>query len=86
MARKCSPPKSVPVKSYSRAPKRRKAKPKPAKAGSTYWVVVNERTGRTSGTRHRDVFAAARARQQLDLKSFRAGNGRPWSVDKRTAK
>jgi len=82
MARKCSPPKSQGVKAHTRSKPRRKARRGP-KAGETYYVVRNERTGATSGTKHRSYVAAINARKRLDLVSFRAGRGRPWNVEKR---
>ncbi len=78
---RCSPPKSVAVGSYDRASTRKKPKPK---AGAVYWVVRNTRTGATSGTKHRKWTSAVAARKRLDLASYRRGQGRPWSVEKRT--
>ena len=84
--KRCSPPKTVSVKSHSRAGRRKKRKPSAGpKAGTVYYVVENERTHRTTGTKHRTLTAAINARKRLDLVSYRAGQGRPYHVAKRTA-
>jgi hypothetical protein len=81
---KCSPPKGQSVRAHTRSARRKKAKPAAAKAGATYWVVRNERTGATTGTKHRSYSSAINARARKDRISFRAGGGRPWNVEKRT--
>lgn len=81
---KCGAPTTEHVKSYLRAQRRKKPKSKRAGSGAVYYVVRNERTGRTSGTEHKSLFAATRARKQLDLISYRKGQGRPWNVEKVT--
>jgi hypothetical protein len=84
MAAKCGPPKTVSVKGYTRkAGKRKRRRTRRApKPGTTYYIVRNERTGNTTGTRHRTYDAAIRARKRADLKSYRAGRGRPWNVER----
>jgi hypothetical protein len=72
------------VKSHTRAGRAPARKARAPKAGATYYVVQNERTGKTLGTRHRTLTGAVAARKRADRASYRAGRGRPWNVAKRT--
>jgi hypothetical protein len=77
----CRAPKAQGVKSHTRS------KPRAIKAAATKrraklgFVVRNSRTGKVV-SRHRTLTAAIREERRLDLISFRAGKGRPYSSGK----
>lgn len=80
---RCAPPKSQGVKSHYRrkGQKRRGRALTPRKGSSSVWVVKNDRTGRVL-SRHRSLMAAGNAMKRANLRSFRAGRGRPYNVER----
>ncbi len=81
MASKCSPPKSQSVKKHLRARPIQRKKAAAKRRAALPYVVRNTRTGQIV-TRHRTWSAAVRERGRLDLQSYRAGRGRPYSAGK----
>ena len=74
----CSPPKSSGVKAHTRSKPRRKPTRSSSSRPAAYVV---KRNGRVV-SRHRTLTGAINARKRLDRQAFRAGQGRPYDVEK----
>jgi hypothetical protein len=84
---RCTPPKSVTVRPYTRKPRKAKRAVRAPKPGVNYYECVQWDTGRRCGIKHRTFTAGVAHRKKLD-KTARAAKARgggklhDWKVDR----